>query len=86
MVEGSGTGGKPVEDMQTRWTKVAEKQLLGKKITAAEYVHDPEFNRPVLVILLDDGTRLYPMGDDEGNGPGALHGEREEEFFILPTL
>ena len=27
-----------------------------------------------MVLLLDDGTILYPSRDEEGNGPGALFG------------
>ena len=27
-----------------------------------------------MVLVLDDGTKLYPSRDDEGNGPGALFG------------
>jgi hypothetical protein len=27
-----------------------------------------------VVLVLDDGTRLYPSRDAEGNGPGALFG------------
>jgi hypothetical protein len=26
------------------------------------------------VLVLDDGTKLYPSRDEEGNGPGALFG------------
>ena len=29
---------------------------------------------PPPVIVLDDGTLLYPSRDPEGNGPGALFG------------
>jgi hypothetical protein len=36
------------------------------------------------VLVLDDGTILYPSRDDEGNGPGALFGaDRDGELFTV---
>lgn len=32
------------------------------------------YHGPPVALVLDDGTRLYPSRDDEGNGPGALFG------------
>lgn len=29
---------------------------------------------PVVCIVLEDGTKLYPSRDEEGNGPGAIFG------------
>jgi len=29
---------------------------------------------PATVLVLDDGTKLYPSMDDEGNGAGTLFG------------
>jgi hypothetical protein len=29
---------------------------------------------PIPVLVLDDGTLLYPSQDEEGNGPGILFG------------
>jgi len=29
---------------------------------------------PPIAIVLDDGTKLYPSRDEEGNGPGAVFG------------
>lgn len=75
-----------LNEQKKHWTAEARKELQGKTITDAVYVTDPEFKTPILIILLDDGTQLYPMQDDEGNGPGALHGANGENFFILPTL
>ena len=38
----------------------------------------------VLVLVLDDGTKLYPSQDEEGNGPGALFGINPDgENFML---
>lgn len=30
------------------------------------------------VMVLSNGTKLYPSQDPEGNGPGALFGEEED--------
>jgi hypothetical protein len=49
-----------------------------------EYVSSWEL--PV-VLVLDDGTRLYPARDPEGNGPGALFGADPQgrTFTLHPT-
>ena len=60
-----------------RWHKKIEKQLCGKKIVAIRYMTPQEAEdnywdyQPVLLIL-DDGTALCPMSDDEGNNAGSL--------------
>lgn len=74
------------EEMQKHWTAEARKKLQGRTIVDALYNQDPEFGIPILTIVLDNDTVLFPMQDDEGNGPGALHGDIGEESFILPTL
>lgn len=39
-----------------------------------------------LVLVLDDGTKLYPSRDAEGNGPGVLFGidEQGRSFALMP--
>ena len=32
------------------------------------------FNPVGMVVVLDDGTKLYPSRDEEGNGPGVFFG------------
>ena len=60
-----------------RWQKKIEKQLCGKKIVAVRYMTPQEaessgwYYQPILLIL-DDGTALCPMSDDEGNESGSL--------------
>jgi len=36
-----------------------------------------EFSNPLstTVIVLSNGTIIYPSADDEGNGPGVLYGK-----------
>ena len=59
------------------WIKTANKMLLGKKIVKVEYMSVKEsddmmwLHQPVC-LLLDNGTWVYPMADDEGNEAGAL--------------
>lgn len=43
----------------------------------SEHWHHYRGSTP-LVLELDDGTKVYPSKDPEGNGPGALFGENED--------
>ena len=60
-----------------RWQKKIEKQLCGKKIVAVRYMTQQEAEssywcyQPILLIL-DDGTAICPMSDDEGNEAGSI--------------
>ncbi len=42
-------------------------------------------HRPPVVLVLDDGTKVYPSRDEEGNGPGCLFefDPRRPEFFMV---
>lgn len=35
------------------------------------------------VLVLDDGTKVYPARDHEGNGPGALFGEQDGATVVF---
>jgi hypothetical protein len=55
--------------------------FVGKKIktvrfmTAKELEHEGwSGNRPPIVIVLTDGSKIFPSSDDEGNGPGCMFG------------
>ena len=39
---------------------------------------DFQLDPTVPVIVLDDGTLIYPSRDDAGNGPGALFGQSSD--------
>ena len=40
-----------------------------------------------VVLLLDDGTTVYPARDAEGNDAGALHGVAGDGTgFVLPEI
>jgi hypothetical protein len=70
-----------------QWSQEATARLTGRKIVRAEYVQARDSYEVSLEIELDDGTVLIPMRDDEGNGPGSLHGwAARTETFILPAL
>ena len=59
------------------WEQRISKQLVGRKIVEVRWMTKKEADenywdyQPVLLIL-DDGTALCPMSDDEGNNAGAL--------------
>lgn len=38
---------------------------------------------PPTVIVLNDGSLVYPSRDDEGNGPGALFGAKGEDLLRI---
>jgi hypothetical protein len=64
------------------WTDAAKKLMLGKKIVD---VHYAEYGGTFgLVIVLEDGTNLYPMNDDEGNYVGAVH--TNQDVSVLPVI
>jgi hypothetical protein len=66
-----------MKELEQKWTKDIAALLVGKKITKVRYMTEAERDeigwcgRPI-VILLDDGTALYPSRDDEGNDAGAI--------------
>ena len=79
------------KDYTKMWNKTANKLLLGKKIIKVEYMDSEEadksmwYSRPVRIIL-DDGTNILPMSDDEGNDAGALWLGNKDGEQVLPVL
>jgi len=65
-----------------RWTKYAKEHLKGRTIKDVRYMTPSElsdlgwYSRPI-VLVLDNGTLLYPSQDDEGNGAGSLFGNTD---------
>lgn len=67
-------------------------RILNKEIVDARRMTDEELrengwseshrNPPVLV--LEDGTTIYPSCDTEMNQPGALFGTGDVPFFVNP--
>lgn len=75
------------ETARKQWGEAAAKRLEGRTITAVCYMTGDEtkaadWHASALVLILDDGNFVFPMRDDEGNGPGAL----ATSFDDLPTL
>jgi hypothetical protein len=74
----------------TQWTKEASKLLLNKTIVDVRYMTDEEQSmmhwdfKPV-VLILDDGTAIYPSSDDEGNYAGALF-TNNENLPVVPVI
>ena len=66
----------PKTNTQT-WEQKISKQLVGRKIVEVRWMTKKEADasywdyQPVLLIL-DDGSALCPMSDNEGNNAGAL--------------
>ncbi len=64
------------------------KSIIGQKIVSVRKATHSEKNanhwdEDFTVIELENGIKLYPSRDDEGNGPGVLFGEKQKEYFIL---
>ena len=56
-----------------------------RPMTKAE-MNNEDWDGPVpVVVVLDNGTKLYASRDDEGNGPGALFGvNKAGNSFAFP--
>jgi len=64
---------------EQRWAAQATGMLAGRTIVEVRYQTPEEsgeefWDRRAPVLVLDDGTLLYPSRDDEGNDAGALFG------------
>jgi hypothetical protein len=77
--------------IEEEWTQLARKVLVRKTIVRVEYMGDERareldwYSRPI-VLILNDGTRVYPSMDDEGNDGGALFYENGSGQRVLPVL
>ena len=65
-----------------------DKNIIGQKIVSVRKATDLEKNshdwdEDFTVIELENGIKLYPSCDAEGNRPGILFGEDKEELFTL---
>jgi hypothetical protein len=64
------------EALKKQWAARLQ-PLVGRTIIGVRYMtpQDQEasmWSESAVILILDDGTELYPSADDEGNGPGAL--------------
>ena len=73
------------------WNKIANNVLLNRSIVKVEYMQDKEcndymwFKKPITFVL-DNGTRVIAMQDDEGNDGGALTCLTHDKEELLPVL
>ena len=74
------------------WEERISKQLVGRKIVEVRWMTKKEADenywdyQPVLLIL-DDGTALCPMSDDEGNEAGSIACMGEKvEVETIPVM
>lgn len=59
-------------------------EIEGKEIVMTRQMNEEEMESEAwsanhvnpIVLILDDGTKLYPSQDFEGNGPGCMFGEK----------
>lgn len=62
---------------EAQWVAQHKKNFVGRTIVEVRYMTQHEvdlrgwYSRP-LVMVLDNGTVMYPSSDDEGNNGGAL--------------
>ena len=73
------------------WNKIANNVLLNRSIVKVEYMQDKEcndymwFKKPITFVL-DNGTRVIAMQDDEGNDGGVLTCLTHDKEELLPVL
>lgn len=75
---------------EVHFVKKAEEALVGKKIVGVRYMTDKEmtandFYKKGIVIELSDNQIIYPLQDEEGNGPGAM-GTSFTFIQIIPRI
>jgi len=76
-----------MSDIRKRWTKICQKNLVGKKIVQVRYLNKKEMDdlgwfKTPLVMFFNDGSYMFPSQDDEGNDGGSLF----TSFKDLPTI
>ena len=74
-------------NLEQEWVQAISDKLVGKTIKEVRYISDEEargmdWHARSVAIQLSDGQWVFPMQDDEGNGPGALSTTYED----LPTI
>ena len=72
------------------WNQEASEKLKGRTIVKVEYmseelVEDLGWYKIPVIMTLDNGWRIYPQMDDEGNDGGALFIEHTGETETHPS-
>lgn len=69
--------------------QTASRLLVGRRIREVRYMTDEEADdmgwcdKPVMIVL-DDGTMLWPSKDDEGNAAGCIFSNLAD-LELIPT-
>lgn len=80
------------EEIRTKLTKEASDILLGRTIKHVRYMTPEEMEwigwwKCPVVMILDNGTIIYPSTDDEGNDGGAIHySTKDGNGSCIPVL
>ena len=77
-------------DYAEEWGVKAMLLLVGRKIERVRYLTEKEreglgWSKRSLVLILDDGTHIWPSADDEGNNAGAFF-TTNSELQVIPTI
>jgi hypothetical protein len=72
--------------MEIEGRKIVKVRTMSIKEQLAEYWSPDDLN-PVVVLELDDGSKIFPSRDYEGNGGGALFGvdTQKNTFTIIDS-
>lgn len=80
------------KDIEKSWLRYAERLLVGKRIKNVRYLDEEEQEQlgwysSTIVMVLEDGTLIFPSKDDEGNDAGALFGQSPKgEEIVIPVV
>ena len=77
-------------DYAQQWGDKATLLLVGKTIKRVRYLTEKEreglgWSKRSLVLILDDGTYLWPSADDEGNNAGSFF-TTDSNLLTIPTI
>ena len=78
--------------LDKKWTRYGNKHLQGLRIARVRYLTEAEttalgWHKRPLVLVLDNGTLVFPSKDDEGNDGGAMFGQTAKgEELTFPVL
>lgn len=77
-------------DHAKQWADKAAALLVGRTIKEARYMtgierKDLGWRNRSLVLLLDDGTYIWPSADDEGNDAGAFF-TNDPDLVTIPVI
>ena len=75
---------------ENAWLRSTADVLVGREIVSVRYLTEQEradlgFYLRCIVLVLDDGTLVYPSRDDEGNDAGALF-TTHRSLPTIPTI